>query len=141
MKTIRTPAAAWEFIEQCATAWAGGNAQRGNLPITYPCAIAGSLSACVASVKLLLLSARTLLACNARSGFHLDSTPYKILSVAASMAKVLQLFVLPVSGSHRSAGRDQTFWSACSLLWLSLVGSGYLVGGLLRPSYQLVEDQ
>ena len=58
-----------------------------------------------------------------------------------SMAKVLQLFVLPVSGSHRSAGRDQTFWSACSLLWLSLVGSGYLVGGLLRPSYQLVEDQ
>ena len=80
-------------------------------------------------------------ACNARSGFHLDSTPYKILSVAASMAKVLQLFVLPVSGSHRSAGRDQTFWSACSLLWLSLVGSGYLVGGLLRPSYQLVEDQ
>ena len=36
-------------------------------------------------------------ACNARSGFHLDSTPYKILSVAASMAKVLQLFVLPVS--------------------------------------------
>ena len=36
-------------------------------------------------------------------------TPYKILSVAASMAKVLQLFVLPVSGSHRSAGRDQTF--------------------------------
>ena len=77
-------------------------------------------------------------ACNARSGFHLDSTPYKILSVAASMAKVLQLFVLPVSGSHRSAGRDQTFWSACSLLWLSLVRSGYLVGGLLRPSYQLV---
>ena len=48
-------------------------------------------------------------ACNARSGFHLDSTPYKILSVAASMAKVLQLFVLPVSGSHRAADRDQTF--------------------------------
>ena len=79
-------------------------------------------------------------ACNARSGFHLDSTPYKILSVAASMAKVLQLFVLPVSGSHRSAGRDQTFWSACSLLWLSLVGAGYLVGGLLRSSARRISS-
>ena len=100
-ETARCPQA--EHLEPVATSQ--------NCPITCKASQSGHKAEgpWQAANQLKRTKEELLSACNARSGFHLDSTPYKILSVAASMAKVLQLFVLPVSGSHRSAGRDQTF--------------------------------